>query len=86
MAVWQRQRNSSLYVRIPVWIPIYAVLIVVLMFWASYKLMAEIFKWITLVLFAYVFASFYAHVDWRRALLVTLVPHLEFSRASSPCW
>ena len=63
-----------------VWIPIYAVLIVVLMFWASYKLMAEIFKWMTLVLFAYVFASFYAHVDWRRALMVTLVPHLEFSR------
>ena len=63
-----------------VWIPIYAVLIVVLMFWASYKLMAEIFKWMTLVLFAYVFASFYAHVDWRRALMVTFVPHLEFSR------
>ncbi len=62
------------------WIPIYAVLIVVLMFWASYKLMVEIFKWITLVLFAYVFASFYAHVDWRRALMVTFVPHLEFSR------
>ncbi|HKD63241.1 MAG TPA: divalent metal cation transporter, partial [Candidatus Acidoferrales bacterium] len=63
-----------------VWIPIYAVLIVVLMFWASYKLMTEIFKWMTLVLFAYVFASFYAHVDWRHALIVTFVPHLEFSR------
>ncbi|MGB9245332.1 MAG: divalent metal cation transporter, partial [Candidatus Acidiferrales bacterium] len=56
------------------------VLIVVLMFWASYKLMVEIFKWMTLVLFAYVFASFYAHVDWRGALMVTFVPHLEFSR------
>ena len=68
------------HVRTLVWIPIYAVLIVVLMFWASYKLMVEIFKWITLVLFAYVVASFYAHVDWRRALMVTVVPHLEFSR------
>jgi NRAMP (natural resistance-associated macrophage protein)-like metal ion transporter len=63
-----------------IWIPIYAVLIIVLMFWASYKLMAEIFKWMTLVLFAYVFTSFYAHVDWRHALMVTFVPHIEFSR------
>ncbi len=68
------------HVHMLIWIPIYAVLIVVLMFWASYKLMAEIFKWMTLVLFAYVFASFYAQVDWRRALMVTFVPHLEFSR------
>jgi NRAMP (natural resistance-associated macrophage protein)-like metal ion transporter len=68
------------HVHMLIWIPIYAVLIVVLMFWASYKLMAEIFKWMTLVLFAYVFASFYAHVDWKRALMVTFVPHLEFSR------
>ncbi len=64
----------------PVWIPIYAILIVVLMLWASYKLMAEIFKWMTLVLFAYVFASFFANVDWRHALAVTFVPRLEFSR------
>ena len=34
----------------------------------------------TLVLFAYVLASFYAHVDWRNALAVTFVPHLEWSR------
>jgi len=58
---------------------------VVLMFWASYKLMAEIFKWMSLVLFAYVFASFYTHVDWRQALMVTLVPHLELSRGSFRC-
>ncbi len=68
------------HVRAPVWIPIYAVLIVVLMFWASYKLMAEIFKWMTLVLFAYVFTSFFANVDWRQALVATFVPHVEFSR------
>ena len=42
--------------------------------------MAQIFKWMTLVLFAYVFASFYAHVDWRHALAMTFVPHLEWSR------
>jgi NRAMP (natural resistance-associated macrophage protein)-like metal ion transporter len=68
------------HVRALIWIPVYAAVIVVLMFWASYKLMAEIFKWMTLVLFAYVFASFSANVNWRQALTVTFVPHVEFSR------
>jgi NRAMP (natural resistance-associated macrophage protein)-like metal ion transporter len=63
-----------------VWIPVYALLIFALLLWTSYKQIARIFKWITLVLFAYVLASFYAHVDWKQALRVTLVPHLEWSR------
>jgi NRAMP (natural resistance-associated macrophage protein)-like metal ion transporter len=63
-----------------IWIPFYAFLIIGLLFWTSYKLVARIFKWLTLVLLAYVFASFYAHVDWRHALAVTFVPHLEWSR------
>src|ERR1700737_2136255 len=63
-----------------VWIPVYAFLIIGLLFWGSYKLIAKIFKWLTLVLFAFVLASFYAHVDWRHALVVTFVPHLEWSR------
>jgi Mn2+/Fe2+ NRAMP family transporter len=63
-----------------IWIPVYALFILGLLFWASYKLIARIFKWLTLVLFAYVFASFYAHVDWRHSLAVTFVPHLEWSR------
>ncbi len=67
-------------IRSLIWIPVYALFILGLLFWASYKLIARIFKWMTLVLFAYVFASFYAHVDWRHALAVTFVPHLEWSR------
>ena len=67
-------------IRSLIWIPIYAFFIIGLLFWTSYKLIAKIFKWLTLVLFAYVFASFYAHVDWRHALAVTFVPHLEWSR------
>jgi len=63
-----------------VWAPVYAILITVLLFWASYKLIAKVFKWLTLVLFAYVFASFFAHVDWRQALAVSFVPRLEWSR------
>src|SRR6202049_4751614 len=67
-------------IRSLIWIPVYALFILGLVFWASYKMIARIFKWLTLVLFAYVFASFYAHVDWTHALMVTLVPHLEWSR------
>jgi len=67
-------------VRALIWIPVYACFIIGLLIWISYKLMAQIFKWTTLVLFAYMFASFYAHVDWRHALAMTFVPHLEWSR------
>jgi NRAMP (natural resistance-associated macrophage protein)-like metal ion transporter len=67
-------------IRALIWIPVYALFILGLLFWSSYRLIARIFKWLTLVLFAYVLASFYAHVDWRHALAVTFVPHLEWSR------
>ncbi|MBZ5537717.1 MAG: Nramp family divalent metal transporter [Acidobacteriia bacterium] len=67
-------------IRSLIWIPVYAFFIIGLLFWSSYKLITRIFKWMTVVLFAYVFASFYAHVDWRHALAVTFVPHLEWSR------
>ncbi|GAC1633045.1 MAG: Nramp family divalent metal transporter [Candidatus Acidiferrum sp.] len=63
-----------------IWIPFYAFFITGLLVWTSYKLIAKVFKWLTLVLFAYVFASFFAHVDWKQALAVTFVPHLEWSR------
>jgi len=62
------------------WIPIYALLILGLLIWTSYKLIARVFKWMTLVLFAYVLTAFFAHADWRQALVMTLVPHLEWSR------
>jgi NRAMP (natural resistance-associated macrophage protein)-like metal ion transporter len=67
-------------IRSLVWIPVYALFIMGLLFWSSYKLISRIFKWMTIVLFSYVFASFYAHVNWRHALAVTIVPHLEWSR------
>ncbi len=61
------------------WIPVYALGILALLFWSSYRLIARIFKWMTLVLFAYVLTSFFAHVNWKHALAVTFVPHLEWS-------
>jgi NRAMP (natural resistance-associated macrophage protein)-like metal ion transporter len=65
-----------------VWIPFYAAMIGAFLFWSSYRQIARIFKWITLVLFAYVLTAFFAGVDWRQALLGTFRPHLSWSRDS----
>jgi NRAMP (natural resistance-associated macrophage protein)-like metal ion transporter len=61
--------------------PVFAAVIVALLFWTSYRLMARIFKWLTLVLFAYVIAAFLAHPDWRAVLHATFVPHVEWSKS-----
>lgn len=64
-----------------VWTPVYATLITSLLFWTSYRFIAKIFKWLTLVLFAYVITAFLAHPDWRAVLHSTFVPHFEWSSA-----
>ena len=61
--------------------PIYATLIISLLFWTSYRFIAKVFKWLTLVLFAYVIAAFLAHPDWHAVLRYTFVPHVEWSSA-----
>jgi NRAMP (natural resistance-associated macrophage protein)-like metal ion transporter len=65
-----------------VWTPLYAVVIVALLFWTTYKQIAKIFKWLTLVLFAYVAAAFLAKPDWSAVLAATFVPHVSLTRDS----
>jgi NRAMP (natural resistance-associated macrophage protein)-like metal ion transporter len=62
-------------------VPTFGVVIVLLLMWSSYRAIARVFKWLTLVLLAYVATAFVARVDWRLALQLTLVPHIEWSRA-----
>ena len=62
-------------------VPLYGVVIVGLLMWSSYRTIARVFKWLTLVLLAYVLTAFVAKVDWRLALRMTLVPHVEWSRS-----
>jgi len=64
-----------------IWIPVYVVLIVSLLFWSSYRHIARVFKWLTLVLFAYVGAAFLAQPDWTAVIRSTFIPHIEWSRA-----
>jgi NRAMP (natural resistance-associated macrophage protein)-like metal ion transporter len=65
---------NSLY-----WLPLYTLLIIVLLFWLSYRRIARIFKWLTLVLFAYVVAAFLARPDWHAVWRATVIPHVEWS-------
>src|SRR3989442_6392051 len=63
------------------WTPLYAGFIVSLLFWSSYRQIARIFKWLTLVLFAYVLAAFLARPDWWAVLTATVLPRIEWSNS-----
>ncbi len=62
------------------WMPFYAAVLVALLFWSSYRAIARVFKWLTLVLFAYVITAFIARPDWTQVLRATLVPEMHWSR------
>jgi NRAMP (natural resistance-associated macrophage protein)-like metal ion transporter len=63
------------------WTPAFALLLVALLFWTSYRLIARVFKWLTLALFAYIAAAFLAHPHWAAVARATLIPHVEWSAA-----
>ena len=63
------------------WTPTFAALIVVLLFQTSYRTIARLFKWLTLVLFAYVVAAFLARPHWNEVLRATFIPHIEWTRS-----
>jgi NRAMP (natural resistance-associated macrophage protein)-like metal ion transporter len=62
------------------WTPFFAALITGLLFWTSYRTMARVFKWLTLVLFAYVITAFLAHPDWGAVVRATFIPHIEWTK------
>src|SRR5262249_49865113 len=44
-----------------------------------YRWIARVFKWLTLVLFAYVITAFLAHPRWGEVLRATVIPHVEWN-------
>ena len=62
------------------WMPIIAVGLLLLLFFSSYKRIAQVFKWLTMVLLAYVVTAFLARPDWLGVLEGTLVPHVRLDR------
>lgn len=63
------------------WTPIYALLIIALLFFSSFRFIARVFKWLTLILFAYIVTAFLSKPDWRAVLSATFVPHVQWSSA-----
>jgi NRAMP (natural resistance-associated macrophage protein)-like metal ion transporter len=66
---------------VAIMVPIFGLVLVALLMWSSYRTIARVFKWLTLVLLAYVLTAFVAGVDWRLALLATIMPRMEWTRA-----
>jgi len=56
----------------------FAVVSLVLQMYVRYTTYVKYLKWLTLEVFAYVFAAFVVHVSWREVLAATLVPSLGF--------
>ncbi len=67
-------------VRAYFWTPLFAAFILGLLLWTSYRTMARVFKWLTMVLFAYVAAAFLSHPDWSAVVRATFLPHVEWSK------
>jgi NRAMP (natural resistance-associated macrophage protein)-like metal ion transporter len=61
------------------WTPFFAIFITASVVWISYKRIVRIFKWLTVVLFAYIVTAFLAHPDWTKVLHATFVPHVEWT-------
>jgi NRAMP (natural resistance-associated macrophage protein)-like metal ion transporter len=75
--------GASLNLLIPIPIPAIvvgtALGILALQFWGSYALLRDVFKWLTLALFAYVAAAVMAKPDPAEILWGTLVPRVQFN-------
>src|SRR5262249_41979733 len=56
-----------------------AISILILQVWGSYKLIANIFKWLTVALFAYILSAFFAHPNWREVWRGTFIPSVHFN-------
>jgi NRAMP (natural resistance-associated macrophage protein)-like metal ion transporter len=52
-----------------------------LQIWGSYRLIARVFKWLTLALFAYIGSAILARPDWGEVLRATFIPTIRFDQA-----
>jgi Mn2+/Fe2+ NRAMP family transporter len=75
--------GASLNLLIPIPIPVIVVAaalgILLLQVWGSYALLRDIFKWLSLALFAYVGAALMAKPDLGEVLRGTIIPRIQFN-------
>ena len=70
--------NLFIPIRIGILILPITAAILVLQIFGTYRLIASVFKWLTLALLAYIGASFFAHPSLRAVLQGTFVPHFQY--------
>ena len=61
-------------------VPVFAIVILLFLMFGSYESLLRIFKWLTLVLFAYIIAAFLAKPSWSAVAKGTLVPQISFTK------
>lgn len=61
-------------------VPVFAIVILLFLMFGSYALLLKIFKWLTLVLFAYVVAAFLAKPHWGEVARGTLIPTFSLQK------
>jgi len=71
---------ANMIVPVPVdaWVVFFGLALIAAQIWLSYALIAGIFKWLTVVLFAYVITAFIVHPPWPRVLLDFVIPDVHF--------
>lgn len=63
------------------WLAGFTILSLLLQIFIPYKRYANYLKYLAFSLLAYVLTAFLVHVDWRRALTDTVIPHISFEPA-----
>ncbi len=66
-------------VPIDAWVIFFGLGLIAAQTWLSYGLLARIFKWLTLSLFAYVVTAFVVHPPWGDVFRHFLIPHIELN-------
>ncbi|MGH7661224.1 MAG: NRAMP family divalent metal transporter, partial [Vulcanimicrobiaceae bacterium] len=61
------------------WTIVFGLALIAAEIWLSYGVIARIFKWLTLALFAYIVTAFVVHPHWLEVLKHLVVPQVQFS-------
>ncbi|MDO8649798.1 MAG: Nramp family divalent metal transporter [Candidatus Berkelbacteria bacterium] len=64
----------------PILAILYAILIVLLLIFTSYRTLASFLKWIALTVLAYMFVPYFTQTNWREAIFHTVVPSMSLNR------
>ncbi|MBI4058650.1 divalent metal cation transporter [Candidatus Microgenomates bacterium] len=59
---------------------VFSLVIIIFMIYFPYRVLAAIFKWLTLALFAYIATALLVVDDWQTIFLNTILPHISLDR------